>query len=223
MGWRAIRLSLDRPGLLRTQLRALLKAAGGQELRLMLPMVTEVSEIRQAREIIDREVMHLSRFAHNLPTTLKLGAMIEVPALLWQLDELMAAVDFVSVGSNDLFQFVMAADRGNGQVSGRFDTLSPAFLRVLGQIAAAGERNHTPVTLCGEMAGRPLTAMALIGLGFRSISMPPASIGPVKAMLGALDAGRLRALLAGELDKPGSSRSPREVLYSFANDTGVPL
>ena len=166
-----------------------LKAAGGRELRLMLPMVTEVAEIRQAREIIDREVKHLSRFAHTLPTALKLGAMVEVPSLLWQLDELMAAVDFVSVGSNDLFQFIMAADRGNGQVSGRFDPLSPAFLRVLHQIVETGEKNHTPVTLCGEMAGRPLTAMALIALGFRSISMAPASIGPVKAMLAALDVG----------------------------------
>ena len=116
LGWRAIRLTLDRPGLLRTQIRALLKAAGGRELKVMLPMVTELGEIAQAREIIDREVRHLSRFAHHLPTSLKLGAMIEVPSLLWQLDELMQAVDFVSVGSNDLFQFVMAADRGNTQL-----------------------------------------------------------------------------------------------------------
>src|SRR5690606_22630952 len=103
LGWRAVRLTLDRPGLLRTQLRALLKAAGGRELRVMLPMVTELSEIRQAREIIDKEVRHLSRFAHHLPNRLKLGAMVEVPALLWQLEEVMNTVDFISVGSNDLF------------------------------------------------------------------------------------------------------------------------
>ena len=139
LGWRAIRLTLDRPGLLRTQIRALLKAAGGRELKLMLPMVTELGEIAQAREIIDREVRHLSRFAHHLPTSLKLGAMIEVPSLLWQLDELMQAVDFVSVGSNDLFQFVMATDRGNTQLSDRFDPLSAPFLRVLKQIADAGD------------------------------------------------------------------------------------
>ncbi|RVC08610.1 phosphoenolpyruvate--protein phosphotransferase, partial [Mesorhizobium sp. M7A.F.Ca.AU.001.01.1.1] len=183
LGWRAIRLTLDRPGLLRTQIRALLKASGGRELKLMLPMVTELGEITQAREIIDREVRHLSRFAHHLPTSLKLGAMLEVPSLLFQLDELMKAVDFVSVGSNDLFQFVMAVDRGNTQLANRFDTLSAPFLRVLKQIADAGVRNHTPVTLCGELAGKPISAMALIGLGFRSISMSPASIGPVKAML----------------------------------------
>ncbi|RVA86493.1 phosphoenolpyruvate--protein phosphotransferase, partial [Mesorhizobium sp. M7A.F.Ca.US.006.04.2.1] len=177
LGWRAIRLTLDRPGLLRTQIRALLKASGGRELKLMLPMVTELGEITQAREIIDREVRHLSRFAHHLPTSLKLGAMLEVPSLLFQLDELMKAVDFVSVGSNDLFQFVMAVDRGNTQLANRFDTLSAPFLRVLKQIADAGVRNHTPVTLCGELAGKPISAMALIGLGFRSISMSPASIG----------------------------------------------
>ncbi|RVA55869.1 phosphoenolpyruvate--protein phosphotransferase, partial [Mesorhizobium sp. M7A.F.Ca.CA.004.09.1.2] len=175
LGWRAIRLTLDRPGLLRTQIRALLKASGGRELKLMLPMVTELGEIAQAREIIDREVRHLSRFAHHLPTSLKLGAMLEVPSLLFQLDELMKAVDFVSVGSNDLFQFVMAVDRGNTQLANRFDTLSAPFLRVLKQIADAGVRNNTPVTLCGELAGKPISAMALIGLGFRSISMSPAS------------------------------------------------
>lgn len=223
LGWRAIRLTLDRPGLLRTQLRALLKAAGGRELKLMLPMVTEVSEVKAAREIIEREVRHLSRFAHSLPLCLKLGAMVEVPALLWQLDELMTAVDFVSVGSNDLFQFLMAADRGNSLISDRFDQLSPSFLRALRHIVKAGARHEKPVTLCGEMAGRPLTAMTLIGLGFRSISMSAAAIGPVKAMLGALDAGKLNALLLEELNKPNNAHSLRELLLRFAEDNEIPL
>ena len=116
----------------------------------MLPMVTELGEIAQAREIIDREVRHLSRFAHHLPTSLKLGAMLEVPSLLWQLDELMKAVDFVSVGSNDLFQFIMATDRGNTQLSDRFDPLSVPFLRVLKQIADAG----TPQQHAGDAVRR---------------------------------------------------------------------
>ena len=170
----------------------------------MLPMVTELGEIAQAREIIDREVRHLSRFAHHLPTSLKLGAMLEVPSLLWQLDELMKAVDFVSVGSNDLFQFVMAADRGNTQLADRFDPLSVPFLRVLKQIADAGVRNHTPVTLCGELAGKPISAMALIGLGYRSISMSPASIGPVKAMLTELPLDELAGLLRRQSDGAGA-------------------
>jgi phosphotransferase system enzyme I (PtsP) len=223
LGWRAIRLTLDRPGLLRTQIRALLKAAGGRELKVMLPMVTELGEIVQAREIIDREVRHLSRFAHHLPTSLKLGAMIEVPSLLWQLDELMQAVDFVSVGSNDLFQFVMAADRGNTQLADRFDTLSVPFLRVLKQIADAGLRNHTPVTLCGELAGKPISAMALLGLGYRSISMSPASIGPVKAMLTELPLGELTAFLDDNLAGPAARLPMRALLQAFADDRSIPL
>jgi phosphotransferase system enzyme I (PtsP) len=223
LGWRAIRLTLDRPALLRTQVRALLKAAGGRELRVMLPMITELGEIFQAREIIDREVRHLSRFAHDLPTSLRIGAMIEVPALLWQLDELMRSVDFVSVGSNDLFQFVMAADRGNTLLSDRFDALSVPFLRVLRQIVDAGRRSGTPVTLCGELAGRPISAMALVGLGYRSISMSPASIGPVKAMLTELPLEKLEAFLADALSHPGAGRDMRAELSAFADEHGVPL
>ena len=223
LGWRAIRLTLDRPGLLRTQIRALLKACGGRELKLMLPMVTELGEIAQAREIIDREVRHLSRFAHHLPTSLKLGAMLEVPSLLFQLDELMKAVDFVSVGSNDLFQFVMAVDRGNTQLADRFDNLSTPFLRVLKMIADAGTRNHTPVTLCGELAGKPISAMALIGLGFRSISMSPASIGPVKAMLTELPLQELQGFFRDNLMAPSQKLPMRALLQAFADDRSIPL
>ncbi|WP_312797588.1 phosphoenolpyruvate--protein phosphotransferase [Tianweitania sp.] len=223
LGWRAIRLTLDRPGFLRTQLRALLKAAGGRELRLMLPMVTEIDEIVQARELLDREVRHLSRFAHHLPTKLKLGAMLEVPSLMWQLDELMAAVDFVSVGSNDLFQFITATDRGSALLSDRFDPLSAPFLRALKQIVDAGIRHKTAVTLCGELAGRPLSAMALIGLGFRSISMSPAAIGPVKAMLCELPVADLEACMADLLGHPNARHSVRSDLQAFAAQHGVPL
>ncbi|MEO4000569.1 phosphoenolpyruvate--protein phosphotransferase [Mesorhizobium sp. CAU 1732] len=223
LGWRAVRLTLDRPGLLRTQMRALLKAAGGRELRVMLPMVTEIGEIRQTREIIDREVRHLSRFAHHLPTTLKLGAMIEVPSLLWQLDELMSMVDFVSVGSNDLFQFITATDRGNTQLAGRFDPISVPFLRVLRQIAEAGVKTGTSVTLCGELAGRPISAMALLGVGYRSISMSPAAIGPVKAMLRELPLAKLTAHLAETLDSHGSEANIRSLLQGFAADHDIPL
>ena len=223
LGWRAIRLTLDRPGLLRTQVRALLKAAGGRELRMMLPMVTELSEIAQAREIIDKEVRHLSRFAHHLPTSLKLGAMLEVPSLLWQLDELMEAVDFVSVGSNDLFQFFVAADRGNTLLADRFDPLSVPFLRVLKQIADAGEATGTPVTLCGELAGKPISAMALIGIGYKAISMSPAAVGPVKAMLAELPHAALKAFLDDALARPARGRNMRRELQSFADAYSVPI
>ncbi|MBZ0162369.1 MAG: phosphoenolpyruvate--protein phosphotransferase [Notoacmeibacter sp.] len=222
LGWRAIRLTLDRPGLFRTQIRAMLKAAGGKALKIMLPMVTDVEEIRAARELINREVRHLSKFAHLLPTSLKLGAMVEVPALLWQLPELMRAVDFISVGSNDLFQFVMAADRGNALVAERFDPISVPFLRVLRQIVQAAEAGHTPVTLCGELAGRPVTAMALCGIGFRSISMAPAAIGPVKAMITELDVDKLSRVMDDALAQPNRT-DIRSLLGAFAETHTIPL
>lgn len=223
LGWRAIRLSLDRPGLLRTQLRAMLKAAAGAELKLMVPMVTEVSELRQVRELLQKEVQHLSRFGHGLPRKLQFGAMLEVPALLWQLDELMDAVDFVSVGSNDLFQFAMAVDRGNARVSERFDPLERPFLRLLRDIVRGADRNKTPLTLCGELAGKPLSAMALLGVGFRSISMSPASIGPVKAMLLGLDAEALTKAVNEALDDRNATVPMREVLARFAESHNIPL
>ena len=223
LGWRAIRLALDRPALLRTQFRALLKASGGRELKLMLPMVTEISEIREARELLDREVRHLSRFAAHLPTRLKLGAMIEVPNLLWQLDELMEVVDFVSVGSNDLFQFVAATDRGNTRLADRFDPISVPFMRLLRQIARAGEAAETPVTLCGELAGRPLSALALLGAGYRSISMSPASIGPVKAMVRELHLGQVTERIDALLGGRATDCELRAELQKFAADNHIPL
>ncbi len=223
LGWRAIRLALDRPGLLRLQLRALLRAAADHELKIMIPMVTVVREIAEVRNLLDREMEFLSRHGYRLPKSFKVGAMLEVPSLLWQLDELMAAVDFVSVGSNDLFQFAMAVDRGNARVADRFDVLSRPFLRMLRDIVRASERNQTPVTLCGEMAGRPLSAMALIGIGFRAISMSPASIGPVKAMLLGLDVAKLAALIHPALDDTKSKTPLRETLMHFAEANNIPL
>jgi phosphotransferase system enzyme I (PtsP) len=221
MGWRAIRLGLDRPGLLRTQLRALMRAAGGKELRIMLPMVTELDEVRQTRAMIDRELAHMRRHGKKEPAKLMLGAMVEVPAMLWQLDGLAGVADFISVGSNDLLQFMTASDRGNMLVAGRFDPLSRPFLRALRSIVrTAGAK--MPVTLCGELAGIPLGAMALIGLGYRSLSMSPAGIGPVKAMTIALDAGKLATLLDGLLDSENGSAVIRPALAAFAESEGIP-
>ncbi|WP_083238547.1 phosphoenolpyruvate--protein phosphotransferase [Methyloceanibacter marginalis] len=221
LGWRAIRMALDRPALFRTQIRALLRAAQGRELRVMLPMISDVSEFETARGLIDRELTILKKHGRTEPTKLMVGAMIEVPALLWQLDSLLPLADFVSVGSNDLVQFLFAADRGNDRVSGRFDALSPAALRAFRQIVLAADRHGTPLTLCGEMAGRPLEAMALVGLGFRSISMAPASVGPVKAMVLSLDAENLRRRLDTLLEERKTSL--REDLKRFAAETGVQI
>ena len=223
MGWRAIRLSLDRPGLLRRQLRALMRAAGGRELRIMLPMVTEVDEIRKTRELIAREEVYLRRHGHELPSKMLVGAMIEVPALLFQLDGIFQHADFISVGSNDLLQFMTASDRGNVRVASRFDALSRPFLRALRHIVKSAEAAKVPVTLCGEMAGNPLAAMTLIGLGYRALSMSPAAIGPVKAMVLALDAGKLAAEMNRILDSSDGEESLRERLRAFADAEGVPL
>ncbi|MGN6551084.1 MAG: phosphoenolpyruvate--protein phosphotransferase, partial [Pararhizobium sp.] len=222
LGWRAVRLAIDRPGLLRTQFRALLKAAADRELRLMVPMVTEVAELRTVRAILDKEVAYLKRFGHGVPDRIIFGAMLEVPNLLWQLDELMREVDFVSVGSNDLFQFSMAVDRGNARVADRFDPLCRPFLRALRQVVLAAGRADTHLTLCGELAGQPLAAMALLALGFRSISMSPAAIGPVKSMILSLDAARLERELLAALDAP-EERDIRQLLSDHAAAHSVSL
>jgi phosphotransferase system enzyme I (PtsP) len=181
-----------------------------------------VREVRKVRQMVEREVEILTKFGYQLPKVLKLGAMIEVPSLLWQLDELMAEVDFVSVGSNDLFQFVMASDRGNPRIANRFDPLSRSFLRILHQIVAKAGEHRKPVTLCGEIAGRPLAAMALIGLGFRSLSMAPSSIGPVKAMVRSLEVRQLSEVILAEMSKPAGEQTMREFLVDFADEHGIP-
>ncbi|MCB1476388.1 MAG: phosphoenolpyruvate--protein phosphotransferase, partial [Rhodobiaceae bacterium] len=219
MGWRAIRMALDRPGLLRTQMRALLHAAAGRELRLMFPMISDVSEFEAARELFEREIAHLNRHGHQTPDSVKLGAMVEVPSILWQLEELLERVDFLSVGSNDLFQFLFAVDRGNSRVATRFDTLHPAVLRALRRVVARADVADIPVTLCGELASSPLAAMALLGIGFRSISMSPAAVGPVKAMVRSLDLVKLRKWLGPRLIETGGNL--RLDLERFAAEHGV--
>jgi phosphotransferase system enzyme I (PtsP) len=223
LGWRAIRIGLDRPGLLRTQLRALLRAGAGRRLRIMFPMITMVSEFDAAKVLVEREIAHLSRHNYDLPTDVKLGVMIEVPALLWQLDELLERVDFVSVGSNDLVQYLTAADRDNRRVSERFDVLCAPVLRALGMIAQKGAASGTSVTLCGEIGGRPLEAMALIGIGYRGLSMSPASIGPVKAAILAMDAGEVAALVQDLIAQKDGAPSLRGQLRAYAEGKGVPL
>ncbi|MFK7792633.1 MAG: phosphoenolpyruvate--protein phosphotransferase [Devosiaceae bacterium] len=223
LGWRAVRLGLDRPGLMRLQIRALLMASAGRHLRLMFPMVTDVSELDAAKGVVRRELAHLAKHGYQTPTDLKIGSMIEVPALLYQLDALMSRCDFVSVGSNDLFQFMTATDRGNPRLSGRFDILSPSFLRPLQAIAQAGERNACQVTVCGEMAGRPVEALALLGLGFRRLSMSPAAVGPVKAMVLDVQMEPLTDAVDTMLADPLSTVSLREGLVAYAHEHGISL
>ncbi|HMK70480.1 MAG TPA: putative PEP-binding protein, partial [Xanthobacteraceae bacterium] len=216
LGWRAIRLGLDRPALLRTQLRALLRAAGGRALKIMFPMIATVAEFDQARELVERELTHLRRHSHKLPAQVEVGSMVEVPSLLYQLDELLDHADFLSVGSNDLVQFLYAADRGNPRVSSRFDPLSAPVLRALKDIADKGREHAKPVTLCGELASQPIGALTLVALGYRSLSLAPSAVGPVKAMLLDLDCRKAAAFLCPLVEKSNGGVQIRAELEKFA-------
>ena len=213
LGWRAVRLGLDRPALLRLQLRALIWATRGRELRVMFPLVASVEEFRTARALVDHEVAWAQRRGRPAPSVLRVGAMIEAPSLIWHLDALLPMTDFVSVGTNDLMQYMFAADRGNPRVADRYDFLSPPALRVMKTIQDACAESGTPVSVCGEMAGRPLEAFALVALGFDRLSMPPSGIGPVKRMVLSCDREAARRgvlnLLKGSA---GSVRSEIETL-----------
>jgi len=223
LGWRAIRISLDRPALLRTQMRAMLRAAAERPLRIMLPMISCVDEFVAARALLDHELNFAAKIGRPMPSDLKLGVMVEVPSLLWQLEEIAQCADFLSVGSNDLMQYLFAADRDNKRVAGRFDPLSTSFLRALKAIADAGAKYDRPVTLCGEIGGRPLEAMTLIALGYRGLSMSAAAIGPVKAMVLSLDANAVTNEVAAIIAGGSAAGSLREPLRAMAERLGVRL
>ncbi len=221
LGWRAIRIALDRPAMLRQQVRALVRAAEGRALSVMFPMIAEVAEFNLARDVLDMELAREQAAGRELPKALSVGAMVEVPSLLWQLPALIERVDFLSVGSNDLLQFLFASDRGNPRIADRYDPLSPAALKVLRDIARTAARAGRPLSLCGEMASRPLEAMALIGLGYRSLSLAAASIGPVKAMVRSLRCRALEDYMKTILDS--DEHSLRDRLKAFAQDHGVAI
>jgi phosphotransferase system enzyme I (PtsP) len=221
MGWRAIRISLDRPALLRQQLRALILAANGRPLSVMFPMVAEAWEFDEARSLLKLELDRAGQSGQVVPRQLKVGAMIEVPSLYFQLDGLLDRLDFISVGSNDLKQFLFAADRGNPRLADRYDTLAPAMIKLLGSIADLANGKGKPLSLCGEMAGDPIAVMALLCLGFRTLSMAPPAVGPVRAMIRSLDLGRLCSYWREMHARPVSDLRSR--LLVFARDHGVAL
>ena len=220
MGWRAIRMGLDRPALLKAQARALLSAARGRVLNVMFPMVADVEEFMAARDIVTEQLSLMRQMGLRTPNRVKIGAMVEVPALVWQIDALSRYADFLSVGSNDLSQFLFAADRGHPRLAHRYDPLHPAMVRLLDMVARTCLNDGTPVSLCGEMAGNPLDAMILLGLGYTSLSMAPAAVGPVKAMVRTLDRGKLARLIPGWLE---AGEPLRERAALFARENGVKL
>ncbi len=221
MGWRAIRIGLDRPAMLRQQLRALIRAAGARPLFVKFPMIAEIAELEQARAILDMELARAAKEGRTLPAEIKTGVMLEVPALLWQLPALCERVDFLSIGTNDLVQFLFACDRGNPRLADRYDPLSMPMLALLREVIERTRDAGVPLSMCGEMAGNPIEAMTLIGLGFRTLSMAAAAIGPVKTMIRSLDA----TAVAGYLDEIGGrpDHTLRPKLEAYALDHNVAL
>jgi phosphotransferase system, enzyme I, PtsP len=221
MGWRAIRIGLDRPAMLRQQLRALIRAAEARPLMVKFPMVAEVAELERARALIDMELARAAKEGRVFPKSIKIGVMLEVPALLWQLPTLCARIDFLSIGTNDLLQFLFACDRGNPRLAERYDPLSAPMLALLREVIASTQAAGVSLSMCGDMAGNPIEAMALIALGFRTLSMAATSIGPVKTMIRSLDVGEVADYLGEIGSRPDHSLRPK--LEAYARDHDIAL
>ena len=221
MGWRSLRIGLDRPALLRRQLRALVLAAGGRKLSVMFPMVTTVAEFCAARRLLLAEAQRV----RPAPEKLEIGTMLEVPALMWQLQDLLKEVDFISIGSNDLLQFLFAVDRGTPSLYGRYDLLSQPVLDLLEQLISAAKAARggagVPLSLCGEVASRPLEALTLVGLGLTTLSMGASGILPIKALLREIDMSTFRPVLAAIRHGSIGAASLREPIATWARERGL--
>jgi phosphotransferase system enzyme I (PtsP) len=221
MGWRALRLSLERKALMKAQARALVEASAGKVLRVMFPMVSEPWEYEEARALFEEQIEWAQGAKRPLPARIEFGAMLEVPSLAEMLDLLLPRIDFLSIGTNDLTQFLFAADRSDPRLADRYDWLSPAILRFLRRVTAQANAAGVPVRVCGEMAGRPLEALALMGIGIDSFSITPAAVGPVKAMIRSVDARAVRTKVEALLVKPPANM--RKSLHDWAKRNGVAL
>ena len=215
MGWRSLRVGLDRPALLRRQLRALLLAAGGRDLSVMFPMVATVAEFRAAKALLDAEAKRV----RPSPGTLRIGTMLEVPALMWQLPDLVKEVDFISLGSNDLLQFLFAADRGTPSLYDRYDFLSQPVLDLVEQLVTAARNGCVPVSACGEAASRPLEALVLAALGVTTLSMPSSAILPVKAMFAQVELQSFRSVL--KAIRRGNGFGLRDAIATWAREHAI--
>jgi phosphotransferase system enzyme I (PtsP) len=219
LGWRALRLSLDHAGLMKAQARALIEAAAGRTLNVMFPMVSEPWEFDAAKAIFDGQIEFLGRQKKILPNKIRYGAMLEVPALAETLDILLPKIDFLSIGTNDLTQFLFAADRADPRLAERYDWLSPAILRFIRRVVKATEGHEVDVAVCGEMGGRTLEALALMGIGIRRLSITPAAVGPIKAMIRSTSHSDVCAKMEELLDNP--TENLRAALTSWAISQGI--
>jgi len=221
MGWRALRLALERDGLMKAQARALIDAAAGRQLNVMFPMVSEAWEFDEAKALFEAQRAWVESRNRKLPVEVRYGAMLEVPALAEQLDLLLPKLDFLSIGTNDLTQFLFAADRANPKLAERYDWLSPSILRFIRRVVGPAREAGVDLAVCGEMGGRTLEAMALIGIGIERLSITPAAVGPIKAMIRSLDRGALMEHMASLLAAP--PRDLRGALARWAAETRVEL
>jgi phosphotransferase system enzyme I (PtsP) len=221
MGFRSLRLALDRQGLLRIQIRALLQAANGGPMKILVPMVTDAWEFRQTRLVVNKEVERMKHAGQTVPSKLELGAMIEVPSLLWELDQVLPEADFVSIGSNDLVMFLTAADRGNKRVAKSYDPIALPRLRALKHIVDMAKRYNVPLTMCGELAGRTIEALALLSIGMTKLSMSPPSIGPIKEMILGTELTPIRNSISAALLEGAHGPNIRELLLDWAGRQGL--
>ena len=217
MGWRSLRVALDRPALLRRQLRAMLLAAGGRRLSVMFPMVATVAEFRAARGLLFAEAARV----RPAPSSIEVGTMLEIPALIWQLPALLRESQFVSIGSNDLMQFLFAADRGTPALAGRYDLISPPVLDILDQIRTQTSEAGVSLSVCGEAASRPLEALVLAALGITTLSMPASSLLTVKELLRSTDLCAFRAVLTTLRCNAAGETSLREPVAGWAREHGL--
>lgn len=221
IGWRSIRITLDRRAILRKQVRAFLRAAADKELNVMFPMISDLEEFEEAKETLMIELEKEKKKGNPVPKKVNVGLMIEVPALLFQLEAILEAADFISIGTNDLAQFVFAADRGNSKLTDRYDVLSAPFLKIMGDIVKKASSAGVYCSVCGEMASNPIEAMALIGLGYRNLSSSGASFGRVKSMIRSISVDEVSDYIYNLLES--SRRSLRPQLISYAHDHGIEI
>jgi phosphotransferase system enzyme I (PtsP) len=217
MGWRAIRVGLEKPGVLRMQLQALIRATRGRPLTVLFPFVAHMGEFTAARDHLMRALDREAGLGHPLPAKVEVGAMLETPSLAFAPRAFFEAADFVSIGGNDLKQFFFAADRENERVRRRYDTLDPAFLTFIGQIVARCAETDTPLSFCGEDAGRPVEAVALAAMGLRMLSMRPASVGPVKHLIRRTDLTQARGVIDAAMAAGAPSVRPALMAWLAAS------
>ena len=218
MGWRALRLALEREGLMKIQARSLLEASGGRSLYVMFPMVSEPWEFDAAKAVFDEQLAYLRAQKKLLPERIHFGAMLEVPALAEVLDLLLPKLSFLSIGTNDLTQFLFAADRANPKLAERYDWLSPSILRFLRRVMQNSVGSGVDIGVCGEMGGRRLEALALMGIGYRRLSITPAAVGPIKELVRKVDLAELTASMTGWLADPALNLRAELAAWADARD-----